>query len=265
VGWGRRVSRTVARTEPRGRRGLLDTPSGPDPRSAGDLKVGHLPAAPRTSELIMDITLTPEPCRVIASPMPMGTVFEGPLDAPEGRTVDARPPLGGRSLSKTNSTGDACVDLSGPLDVGRQNEPRVLKTLIQKLREGGAQVSRLEGAVDADGEDGRLKIDGRDTVVQVVSMPPNGPLWRDLVDRGKSSWSGSRDEVVQFIRKALDLKRPKAAGSILVLDASHMGAPIGPRLVSAYLEQHGPPEAEFPFEAVWIVGPTVGSTIRLGA
>jgi hypothetical protein len=66
-----------------------------------------------------------------------------------------------------------------------------------------------------------------------------------------------------MIRQALLHKKNKAVGTLLVLDASYLGAIVGPALVDAYLEAHGDPEKEFSLIEVWLVGPTKRSAFRL--
>lgn len=67
-----------------------------------------------------------------------------------------------------------------------------------------------------------------------------------------------------MVREALVHKKDKAAGTLLALDAAHVGAIVGPRLVEAYQAAHDDPEEEFSLVKAWIIGPTARSSVRLG-
>lgn len=120
-----------------------------------------------------------------------------------------------------------------------------------------------DGNKDEDGEDAILMLDGKSIVAQVVSLPVDSVRWKALARQGVLRDGGTTDEAVTMIRQALEHKRGKAIGVILVLDASHYGALIGPSLVNAYLDLYGDPECEFSVAEAWLVGPTPRSSIRL--
>jgi len=136
--------------------------------------------------------------------------------------------------------------------------------LIQARQGRGDDVVRLAGARDDRGEDRLLLINGRRVVVQFVSVPADQSVWKELSIGGTSRTSGSSEQAVQLIREALTHKKCKAADTLLVLDAAHLGAIVCPSLVESYHEAHGDPETEFALFEAWIVGPTVRSTLRLG-
>jgi hypothetical protein len=136
--------------------------------------------------------------------------------------------------------------------------------LVQALRERGDRVESLSGGRDDRGEDGLLWINGRQTPVQVVSLPADSSLWRELSAEGVAARQGTDREAVELVRDALIRKRAKARGTILVLDAAHIGAIISRSLVETYRTEYGDPEVEFSLIEAWIVGPTTRSVIRLG-
>ena len=208
--------------------------------------------------------MTVETARVTVTGMPVGTVIEGSPDNPQGRRVDHRPAAGGRSLSHITEDGNFQADLSGPLMIGRPAEPAVMKTLIQALRDAGRTVDMLGGAKDEHGQDAILRLDDTQCDVQIVSLPSDSALWRDLRIQGSASRAGDESSSLQIVREALVHKATSARGTLLVLDASHVGAIINPRLVEAYRARYGNPVIEFHFAEVWIVGPTATSTKRLG-
>jgi hypothetical protein len=198
------------------------------------------------------------------SGQPVGLVVEGPPESPNGRRVDSKPASGGRSYSSTDGTGTFAAELSGPLVRGRPGEGHALKVLIQALRARGDDVAPLSGNRDHDGEDGLLSINGNRVPVQVVSLPVDPSLWKELSSRDTAATSGTSQDAVQLVRQALTHKKGKAAGTILVLDAAHIGAIVGPSLVESYHAAFGNPEEEFSLVEAWILGPTVRSAIRLG-
>jgi hypothetical protein len=194
---------------------------------------------------------------------PIGSVVEGPHDRPEGRGVDSRPASGGQSESCTDADGFYRAKLSGKLDCGKPAQPHVLEILIDALRGAGNDVHALPGARDDRGEDGLLSIDGHEVIVQAVTVPTDPQVWKHLADEGTSTFAGDLEQCVRMIREALEKKRNKAEGTLLALDASQVGAIVGPRLVGAYRTVHRDPVVEFRFREVWIVGPGVRSAVRL--
>lgn len=195
----------------------------------------------------------------------VGTVVEGRPETTEGRRVDSRPPSGGRAFSRTDEKGNFTVELSVPLERGRANERQALQILVEALSASGRAATLVTGSQDDRGEDGRLMIDGVSVAVQIVSVPVDPMPWKELSAKGGLKASGTMDDAVAMIRQGLEHKRGKATGTILVLDATHFGAFIGPRLVQAYCERYGDPEQEFAIAEVWLVGPTSRSAFRLAA
>jgi hypothetical protein len=155
------------------------------------------------------------------------------------------------------------VDLTGFLERGRGGEYRAVKNLIGALRARGDTVERVTDAKDDRGEDAILRINGTSVTVQIVTVPVDSALWRNLALNGEASVKITLDEAVQLIRDALVHKKGKATGTILILHAAHIGAVIGPKLVETYFAAYGDVEEEFGVREAWLVGPTVRSTIRL--
>lgn len=120
------------------------------------------------------------------------------------------------------------------------------------------------GGRDHEGEDGLLSINGQTVTIQIVAMPADSTLWKELSLADAASRQGTIDDAVQAVRNALMRKKDNAAGTLLALDAAHVGAIVSPRLVQAYQAMYGDPEEEFSLVEVWIIGPSVRSSIRLG-
>ena len=216
-------------------------------------------------------TLKAEPGALGITGYPSGLVVEGPVDSDTGRRVEYNPSSGGRSVSETDAVGSFDVALSGPLQVGRGAEPHVITTLINALRASGETAHQLTGHSarirDDRGEDGLVEINGRQFFVQIEVVPSDEGLWRDL-SRGSASRAGGLWEAVELVRATIERKASRLApdarrSTLLVLDASNVGALASRRLVVAYLERYDEPEVEFDFPQTWIVGPTKKSTIRI--
>jgi hypothetical protein len=139
-----------------------------------------------------------------------------------------------------------------------------MKVLAQALRGKGHDICSVDGARDEDGQDGLLLVDDRLVEVQIVLLPVDSQLWSELVTDQSSSRGGDQLAAVLWVREALEHKADKARDTLLALDASHVGAIVGPKLVDAYISMHGNPVDEFEFDDVWIIGPTERSSVRLG-
>src|SRR6266508_247384 len=207
--------------------------------------------------------LKAEPGNLRITANPIGVVVEGSPDSPDGRVVDSKPASGGRSHSKVDRDGTFPLELSVKLHKVRANEARVLKVLLQALRNRGVAAGALVGGQDHRGEDALVDLEGRRIAVQVVTVPVDPSLWRHLSAKGIAIKSGTLGDAVQMIREALNHKAP-SNGMLLVLDVSHLSAIVGPKLVAAYHEAYGDLSREFSFHSVWLVGPTARSVYQLG-
>ena len=176
--------------------------------------------------------------------------------------MDYRPPSGGQALSEADSEGAFTAHLSKGLVSGRKNEPYVVSGLVAVLKAEGRDVQLVSGARDEDGEDQIILIDGERLVVQVVTMPAEGRVWQPLNTLGTFTETADREKAVDWGRSAL-LKKRDAKETIVVLDAHHIGALVGRRLVEAYLAVHPKPIDEFGFKDAWIIGPTPPFSARI--
>jgi hypothetical protein len=208
--------------------------------------------------------LKAEPGKMQITGHPIGTVVEGPPDSPDGRRVDSRPASGGRAHSRTDSSGWFTAELSEPLDRGRKAEAHAVSVLIEALRDRGDQVTLLRGGRDDRGEDALLSINGHQTPVQVVSLPADQSLWRELSSEGMAVREGTHGDTVELVRQALLRKKGKAVNTLLAIDAAQVGAIISHSLVENYRAAYWDPEEEFSLIEAWLVGPTARSAIRLG-
>lgn len=194
---------------------------------------------------------------------PLGFVVEGDPADPEGRRLESRPSSGGKVISSIDSEGSYHIHRAGSLDLGRSDEARATKVLLQAFHATGREATLIEGAEDDRGEDGRVLIDGAEYILQIVSVPADSRVWSELARVGHQSETGIFDDAIHVLRAALERKRNVADDTILVLNAAHLGAVIGPKLVQGYLGLFGDPCAEFRLREAWIVGPSLRSTIPL--
>ena len=162
-----------------------------------------------------------------------------------------------------DSSGAFRAELVGPLERGRDGQWHPIKLLIQVLRARGDVVTPIAGVRDDYGEDALLSVNSARRTVQVVTLPVRGAIWKELASSGKAFVRGSAQEAVELVRDALVHKKGQPAGTILVLDASQLGAIVRPTLVEMYISKYGEPEIEFGVSGAWIVGPTLRSTLRL--
>jgi len=165
-------------------------------------------------------------------------------------------------LSQADPGGTFTADLSKGLVSGTKNERYVVGNLGAALEAKGHKVSLVEGAKDDRGEDQFIIIDGEQFVIQVVTMPAQDRVWRTLNTQGTFTEAGDRESAVAWMRGAL-LKKQNAKGAIVVLDALHFTAVVGPALVDAYLAVHRKPVDEFGFKDAWIVGSTASFSFRI--
>jgi hypothetical protein len=210
-----------------------------------------------------NFVLKAEPGVFKVTGFPIGTIVEGDPNNPIGRRVESRPASGGTADSSVAADGTFQASLSGPLDLGRKGERRVMKVLFNNLRERGADVHVEDDARDDFGEDGILVVDGRRTPVQIVTVPNSAAIWKDLNVNKTATLSGDLQAAVCILRDAVVAKSVKGKGTILALDVAHVGAMVNRALIDAYLAEFGDPVVEFSFSAVWLVGPSPRSTIEL--
>lgn len=218
---------------------------------------------PKCGETMVFI-LNCEPGDIKLTGDPIGTVVESPFGHPQGRYVISKPASGGQSDSKVDDNGTLHVDLSGSLDKGRINERHVKKILEQVLKAEGNDVHQDVDAIDDRGQDGIFFINGHKVVIQIVTVPTEPQLWKELADSKASSRSVDRSDAVRWIRDVLEHKMNKAENTLLALDASHFSAMVGQQLIDDYINKYGDPIDEFTFKDVWIIGATTQSSIRLG-
>ena len=181
----------------------------------------------------------------------------------DGTMIDAKPSSGGSTTSATDNSGYFNLEIAEPLERGRPGERKVIRVLKQALRKKGKQVEILSGSDDAHGDDGCLRIDGKEIPVQIVTIPIEKEFWHELSQNKSLFKHGNEETAVAIIRDALLHKATKAKGMLLLLDAVHIGAIVTEALVDAYHKKYGEPCEEFTFADVWIVGPVEAFSIRL--
>lgn len=67
-------------------------------------------------------------------------------------------------------------------------------------------------------------------------------MWKELSSAAFVARSGTGRDAVEHVRQALLHKERRPDGTLLLLDAAHVGAIISPSLVENYLTIYGDPE-----------------------
>ncbi|MBU4259289.1 MAG: hypothetical protein KKH45_07890 [Proteobacteria bacterium] len=144
-----------------------------------------------------------------------------------------------------------------------------MKVLRKALAKAGQEVETPtdRSAEDDRGEDGLIRVGGQDFILQVVTFPIDEIIWGALA-RGEAELSGDRARALELLRETLRHKNRRMASSerssvILVIDGRNVSSLFSRELVTAYLKKYGAPEKEFGFAQIWLIGPTVWTTIRL--
>ena len=215
---------------------------------------------PNTVDASWHYRLLARGAEFVLSGYPVGFVVEGDPAAPRGRRLESHPATGGHVVSRRHHDGGSDLRLEGPLPAGKSDEAHAIKVLLHVLNATGRVSTKLDGAEDSRGEDGRILIDGREVAVQVVSVPSHPVWWRKLSHGEVHDESGTTGDAIRFLREAFEKKRDRAAGTLLVLNAAHLGAVIGPDVILTYLATHPDPRNEFGLYAAWLVGPGARST-----
>jgi hypothetical protein len=118
--------------------------------------------------------------------------------------------------------------------------------------------------VDDHGEDGLLVRDGREFIIQVVSVPPDRGFWREAKS-SRALREPKEDEAVGFLRTVIEKKAKvdERWRTLLAIDARWLPVVGDAPIREAYLTRHGCPETEFGFAEVWVVGQVMPHVVRL--
>lgn len=196
----------------------------------------------------------------------LGTVTEERDVSGEQFRVRVQTPAGARSDALL-ADGVVSLNIHGPIQIGRNGEPRALDILLCRLRQEGHQPT-LEAGRDQRGEDGILRLKDEHLTLQVVTVPSCVKLWRNA-NRDSATTSAPLADGAKWVRDAVVAKYTNTspaerAITILVLDVGLAGVLSAHEIVDAYLGLHGDPSLEFGLASIWLVGPTPSTTARLG-
>jgi len=156
---------------------------------------------------------------------------------------------------------DATVQLtlSGPLDLGkRPTEARVAERVVSVLRADGRDVEML-AYDDPRGEDSKIKCDGAQVDIQVVTVPRATQFLSDA-NRGSASTSVPILQAAGWINDAVSAKAAhyspvQNAQTLLAIDVRHVAVLATREVMQAIDETYGDPCSSHGFGAVWLVGP----------
>jgi hypothetical protein len=174
-------------------------------------------------------------------------------------------------LSEARHTQDGQISLKveGATNVGRDGEPRALKTFRQRLQADGLTVTiSREPERDKWGEDATLLVGQRRYVMQVVTTPGAKKFWQQA-RTGSALTQVEVQKAVEWLRssveaKAKDTSPAERPRTVVLIDARHAGHLGTPPILESYLSRFSSPVVEFGFASVWVVGPTVPYSARLG-
>jgi hypothetical protein len=171
----------------------------------------------------------------VASVGNVGVVSDG-LDPETGdRIINVNAGDGTRSTSRLKEDGSVSLHVAEAASVGRRNEPRVIRTLRQRLQTEHT-VSFSPGRDDW-GEDSLLIIDGQDYVLQIVTAPGETDFWRQAKVRVERP-DMAEAAAVTLLRIAIEKKANKITPqdrprTLLALDAQHAGVLASDRVIAA--------------------------------
>jgi hypothetical protein len=173
------------------------------------------------------------------------------------------------SEARRTEGGQVSLNVKGAVNVGRDGEPRALKTFRQKLQADGLVVT-ISKETDRDkwGEDAILSMGSQRYVVQVVTTPGAKKFWQQA-RTGSALTQVELQKAVEWLRSSVQAKvrdtspaeRPR---TVILVDARHAGHLATPPILESYLSRFSSPAVEFGLAAVWVAGPTVPYCARLG-
>ena len=157
------------------------------------------------------------------------------------------------------------LTLQGPIDLGRRSDIRVADRVISILRSEGQSVELLHHE-DSHGDDRRIRCNGQDVSIQVVSVPTAPDFIRDA-SRGSANTVVSLSDAAGWINEAVTLKAghystAAKAQMLLAVDVRAVGVLASPPVVAAVEQRFGDPCATHGFGAVWLVGPLESHSTR---
>jgi hypothetical protein len=192
------------------------------------------------------------------------TMILGPASPPPGAGLLSIEAPGYSSKSTLSVDGEVVLRLNGSKGLGTYGEPRVRHVLYEVLRRSHC-LEVGTGARDADGEDGKLRLDGIEYILQVVSAVSGEHVNLSAASHGEVTISTTLCQLAQWLDETVGIKaqRTDPPNTVLALDASILGVAVGPRLIAAYHSL--PSRVDHGFAAVWLVGQTPSYSFRLDA
>lgn len=172
------------------------------------------------------------------------------------------------SEARLTPEGSVTLGVKGAKGVGRPAQQNVTAVLYDKLKATGLAPSFKEG-VDSRGEDALLLIDGTELVVQIVTTPSVPAFWREASVSSASTQVGLQ-RAADWVhgtadQKAQSMSSDQRRRTVLAIDARHASIVARPEVTNTYLSKYPDPQVEYGFASIWIVGPTVRQTVRLGS
>jgi hypothetical protein len=171
------------------------------------------------------------------------------------------------SEARLTPGGRVTLLVRGVGNIGRRGERPVADTLREAFKSHGLDVSFSAG-IDSRGEDVLLRASASTFVVQMVTTPSVPQFWREA-SAGSATTDVDLPRAARWLhatveQKAAAIPPTQRATTVLVIDARHASVLAAKAVVDRYLDEHGDPADEYGFASVWIVGPTLRQSTKLG-
>mgnify|MGYP000949382952 CR=1 FL=1 len=179
-----------------------------------------------------------------------------------------------RSESSRSAGGEVSLWIAGPTRSGKEGEPRVARTLCERLRNQGRHAVRVKRTEeqrrldDDHGIDEVIEVGGKRINVQIVRAPLDSGLWRGA-SRGRTNLKADIPLTARLLREAIIHKYETTSshdrvGLVLAVDVNFPAVLSDDPVLTEYLSEFGDPHLKLGFASIWIVGPTAKTCSRLG-
>jgi hypothetical protein len=171
----------------------------------------------------------------------------------------------GTSTMTLQPDGSLSVQINGRVRRGTSNEDSVLKVLRSAVEVAVGEPVELMAGEDARGEDGKLRFGGRTYVAQIVTVPSDRNIGKEIAS-GKFEIRLTEELAVAWISGSIEHKTSIASmdrpRTILALDVRHVGMLCEPSIVEEMLREK-PHITQLGFAQIWLVGPVSSRCVRV--
>ncbi len=222
--------------------------------TCGDVRADHRPQCPRCGGVYQErVSIhTNDSATLTETEEVVGEESRPGLDAIVFKSFE------GMRSHATLANATVELTLSGPLDLGKRAEGRVADRVISVLKSEGKTVEVMPHQ-DSKGEDSKIRCDGADINVQVVTVPAATQFLREA-NQGSASTTVPILQAAAWINDAASAKAAhyspaQNAATLLAIDVRHVAVLASEQVVQAVEQAFGNPCTSNGFGAVWLVGP----------